>query len=222
MSRMFLRVYIHINKDINSAKSRLHMLREKVLYLMLLAAAACAAQQPSASVPQPPESFNKMVRSHVAAMMKEGYAQELSWDDLNHGHIFAPSREGCYSSLDSLLGDVKQVLYHTRRYKYDWVYDESPEKKTQRSIVGFKDGTITPAIEFVGKENLASRSIFRFNRLGLIDVEDVTKVRPDLSHDGHYTCVVVGGQNRNVSFEFHIDENMKVSFGMEYPKYPRR
>jgi hypothetical protein len=172
----------------------------------------------SSSVGVAERSFDAIVHSHIEQMLAEGYAQSLSWDDLYHGHIMVKrGEEDCYGSLDELLGRTEVILYHTAEHNYRWGSGATPpEQKIPRSVIGFMDGTIEPAIDFVGQENLESD--LRYVVYGTVGIEDIVQKRPDLytgNRIGDNTCVKIDGEERPTSFEFHIDENGAVTFGRE-------
>jgi hypothetical protein len=187
--------------------------RREFLELLVVAAGTL-----SCSTPQPAR-FEKVVRSHVTQILEKGYAESLAWDDLSYGRIFVRrGKEGCYANMNELLENVELIAYYSAEFKNRWDDFRTPlEKKIPRSIVGFMDGRIMPAIDFVGRENLKNE--WRYNRFGIVDIDDIVRKAPHLYNGNAVadnTCVMVDGKQRPTSFQFHIDEHMKITFGREY------
>lgn len=185
-------------------------------FLELLALATLGACTPQ---PTPSERFEKIVRSHVTQILEKGYAQSLQWNDLKYGRIFVPrGKEGCYANMDELLDNVKLIAYYSDEHGGRWQNSRAPpEKKIPRSIVGFMDGRIMPAIDFVGRENLHNEP--RYLNYGIVGINEIARKLPHLhpgNEVGANTCVMVNGKRRPTSFLFEINERMQVTFGREY------
>lgn len=108
---------------------------------------------PSASFPVP-EKFGNLVARHVEEMYRMGYFRALDESDFDHGHIVLVRGPKKYGSLKKLLERTGLILYHTDEHSGRWESQSQvpPEKRIQRSIVGYPDGRIRPAIELIAEK----------------------------------------------------------------------
>ncbi|MBU6501070.1 MAG: hypothetical protein KGJ89_03005 [Patescibacteria group bacterium] len=96
-----------------------------------------------------PEKFGKLVSSHIDLMFREGYFMSFSDNDFSHGHLLLKAdRKESYNSLDELSQDIALVVYHTDESGVRWGGQGqlSPLRRKQRSLAGYLDGSIRPAI----------------------------------------------------------------------------
>lgn len=111
-------------------------------------------------VKHPDKWFGKIVEKHVQDMFERGYAEEISNGDLFHGHLITENPPGFnrnkdyYKSTDDVFRQTHSILYHTAEYNKRWSVKEANlpfHKRTPRSILGFMDGTISPAFDVLFK-----------------------------------------------------------------------
>lgn len=130
----------------------------KRLASIVLAAGLALGITPKANEPT---KFESMVASHVDEMLTQGYAKKIDETDLFHGHLVFRKKEDCYKNLSHALDSFDFILYHTDESLKRWESQKGePKNKTQRSIVGFRDGTIRPAVDVMGEENIIAWSTY--------------------------------------------------------------
>lgn len=99
-----------------------------------------------------PDPYVDVVQTHVQAMYDRGYFTDLISNDLWHGHlIMKPGAVPEYHDVGALLEDAALFVYHTAEFADRWAR-QAPlplERRTPRSIVGFWDGSVIPAINLV-------------------------------------------------------------------------
>lgn len=135
----------------------------------------------------PDEWFGKIVEKHVRAMFDKGYAEKISDEDLFHGHLIIKNPPGfnrnkdCYKSMNDVLRQTYSILYHTAEYNKRWGVKEAHlpiHKRTPRSILGFMDGTISPAsdisFKLIGSRNNSSKyGLSAYYEHGTLFTEDI-------------------------------------------------
>jgi len=101
-----------------------------------------------------PDPYLGVVGRHVEGMLARGYAADVVSNDLFHGHLLLKPDAGYeYADVGGLLEDATLFLYHTAEFSGRW---EGEKKRglpawmrNPRSVAGFWDGRITPAITLV-------------------------------------------------------------------------
>jgi len=101
-----------------------------------------------------PDPYVDTIGSHVNAMLARGYAADLVSNDLFHGHLLLKPDAGYeYTDVGALLNDAALFLYHTAEFSGRWEREKKrglpAQMRNPRSIAGFWDGRITPAIALV-------------------------------------------------------------------------
>lgn len=111
-----------------------------------------------------PKELADLIAVHIEKIFEAGYAQSFSVDpdaggDFYHGHLIwrtdsdvaSVFRVGAGNKSD--ISQIAMILYHTAEETDRWQKVEAHlpiEKRTPRSIVGYLDGSIRPAIDIVG------------------------------------------------------------------------
>lgn len=122
-----------------------------------------------------PDRLGKIISSHVEMMHQQGYFENLSEKDFDHGHfILRQGADFFYYSLDEFFKNVVMILYHTQEHTQLWRNQARAgipfERRTPRSILGFLNGMIRPAVEFADM-NFSQRSGYEL--AGTIDSYNV-------------------------------------------------
>lgn len=179
-----------------------------------------------------PMRLGRVVESHINSMFRAGLFFSFADEDFNHGHIVrrAGNKEE-YGSLDEFLKDAAFIVYHTDENASRWVSlrqaDLPPEKRIQRSIVGYLNGKIKPAIELVGESQ--KNELPYYECCGTVAGDDLERARPELARYNQLVVVVFQGKKCLLFSQFAIERNELGRFssgGMRYEifftlKFPR-
>jgi hypothetical protein len=99
-----------------------------------------------------PKNLGDIVLQHINVAKNASYYDELSHDDFFHGH-FLFARSANYGSANEFFSDITAILYHTAEYNDRWSQEEklglSPLERRQRSLLGFLDGNVAKAVDWV-------------------------------------------------------------------------
>jgi hypothetical protein len=185
-----------------------------------------------------PGWFGKIIASHVEMMYQLGCFKNLSEEDFDHGHFILRQNAGFfYNSPDEFLKNVAMVMYHTQEGTNLWRKQMTAgvpiEKRTPRSILGFLNGIIRPAAEFVSMNPsqldsyLRSGTVDSFNvrdTLGLFDRESDLYVAIDWKWHKPEELLCIRPFSRG---RYRVDEvRYDILFGMflmnqSQPKLPK-
>ena len=153
----------------------------------------------------PPQALGDLMAIHIRKIIDAGYATELSQEDLYHGHlIWKRNSDNDLLRLDRDIysymsggatsdpyGPLAMILYHSAESGERWEIAEQYlpiDKRTPRSIVGFLDGSIVPAIELLKVEIDTGRFILPddYTLYGSIREIDLAQANPNLFAAGAY------------------------------------
>jgi hypothetical protein len=176
-----------------------------------LAALAFSAVALTSSSVNQPSPFELLVSKHVDAILQEGYAESIQASDLNHGHLIINKHKGCYGNLGELISNTRMVLYHSDEGGKRWQKETRPNKdRVQRSIVGFPDGSIKPAIKVLKDEYNTNKDYYEC--CGTIIPWDLSAAYS--LHDTITACV----SSQYIGLYFYFDKYKNLRFGEEIEK----
>ncbi len=132
-----------------------------------------------------PDPYPAVIKRHVDAMYAKGYFSDLVSNDLWHGHLLMnPGAPDAYDDPAALLNDTALFLYHTDEEASRWERERAnglpTGQRVPRSIVGFWDGTVRPAILLVSP---ARARLKYYEKYGTVQDDDIFASRPDLIQD---------------------------------------
>jgi len=142
-----------------------------------------------------PESFEKIVESHVQRIMDNGNAHKLSYTDFDHGHLIM--KDSSANTIDELIKDTICVLYHTRESGMDEGGGFPKEK--ERSLVGLMNGKVIDAKDLVGPDVLEGK-IYR--DFGTIYGTDVARALNGTDHHEKYWTVLYIRKSKDGEFDY--------------------
>ncbi len=129
-------------------------------------------------------SLAGLIHQHILLMQERGYFEEISKRDFFHGHLIHKTFED-QVSRDEFEKEVSAVLYHTAEYNRRWEIESSerpnPEQRTQRSIIGWPNGSLDPAIKRIDLNDLKTGRKRLYHLAGTIYVTDIVEQNPHLS-----------------------------------------
>ena len=143
-----------------------------------------------------PDWFGKIISSHVEVIHMAGCFERLCQEDLDHGHfIFRQNTELFHDSPEELLKKVTVVLYHTHEGSNNWqkqILAGVPLwKRMPRSLAGFLNGMVSPAINFV---SLPPAQVETYVNRGTIDPFDVRNTLELFNREGDLRVMIKGSQ----------------------------
>jgi hypothetical protein len=131
-----------------------------------------------------PKRFGELLLKHIASAKTKAYFEELSQQDLYHGHLLllgTKEQIPSYPSPEAFFGDVTSVLYHSAEKTDRWSEEAGKgipvSERTPRSFLGWKDGAVQPAIEIAPKPYF----VRNYADSGTVYDSDIAAARPDLS-----------------------------------------
>ena len=122
-----------------------------------------------------PEALNKVIQEHIGAAKAAGYFDELSLDDLFHGHALLATAQTTFATPGEYFSRISAIVYHSAEYNNRWLLGD----RRPRSFIGRTDGShsVRPAIDLIPK-GLPLRG---YERSGTVYQDEVGKAHPELS-----------------------------------------
>ncbi len=129
-------------------------------------------------------SLANLVHKHILSMKEKGYFEEISQMDFFHGHLIHKTFKDRVSR-DKFGKEVSAILYHTAESNKRWSIESSEkpdhEQRTQRSLIGWPDGSVDPAIQWIDLNDLKVGRKRIYHLAGTIYTSDIAEQNPDLS-----------------------------------------
>lgn len=99
-----------------------------------------------------------IIAKHTRNMIDEKWADDLTSRDLDHGHMLMKPDWECAEPCtpDAVMDGVAAFLYHTAENAGRWAGEAEDgvdvDERTPRSVIGWFDGTVQPAVELVWEQ----------------------------------------------------------------------
>ena len=128
-----------------------------------------------------PNETSSLVKSHLQAIVDKGWAK-ITPGDLYHAHILmAPNTRNVkeFGSPEELLSRMVGILYHSDEMLFRWRLEDgdlSLEQRRPRSIIGYLDGTVAPAVGLLPEPLIA----LDYEWSGTIHPDDLATAQPKL------------------------------------------
>lgn len=174
-----------------------------------------------------PKPWADILRNHVSSILRNRWAHDLTPRDLDHGHLLMKPGWECTSpcELDEVMAGVAAIMYHTAeragRWKNEGERGVPVDRRTTRSVIGWPDGRVQPAIELVSsfRERLTA-----YDSNGTVFDNDLPTLRPDLFMQHPLYPIRVVGSDADITcelsnqFDILQDDNGRFALpdGREY------
>jgi len=99
-----------------------------------------------------PDPYIDVIGRHVEVMYARGYFRDFTAKDFWHGHLMLrPHEDREYRTAGELVADTALFVYHTAEFSERWARESGKPaaQRNPRSLVGFWDGSVVPAITLV-------------------------------------------------------------------------
>jgi hypothetical protein len=99
-----------------------------------------------------PDPYIDVIGRHIQQMHDRGYFRDFTSKDFWHGHfMLRPDSPGEYADAGELVSHAALMVYHTAEFSERWKSESSKpaSSRNPRSLVGFWDGSVVPAINLV-------------------------------------------------------------------------
>lgn len=139
------------------------------------ASSLCAAPNGDEVLIHFPESLERAIQAHVRAAKAAGYFDELSVEDLFHGHALLVTDSTAFVTPADYFSRIRAFVYHSAEYNNRW---RSGDRRP-RSFVGWIDEgrPVQPAIDLIPK----SFRLRDYQRSGAVNQDEIGKTHPELS-----------------------------------------
>jgi len=137
---------------------------------------------PAVHIPLP-EPLAFFLLQHVRGMLAHGWAEDLTSMDLDHGHLLMKPGFTCPKPCtpERVAAGVAAILYHTAERSDRWEEEGTrgvpADRRTPRSIIGWPDGSVHPAIELVREQ---TAHLTAYESCGTVFHSDLPRLRADL------------------------------------------
>ena len=122
-----------------------------------------------------PEALNEAIQEHIEAAKAAGYFDELSLDDLFHGHTLLAAAQTTFATLEDYFSRIRAIVYHSAEYNNRWNQGD----RRPRSFVGRVGDvhSVRPAIDLIPK----GFPLRGYERSGTVYQDEVGRAHPELS-----------------------------------------
>lgn len=99
-----------------------------------------------------PDPYIDVIGKHVETMYSRGNFRNFTSTDFWHGHLMLrPNNVQEYRNAGELVAGAALVVYHTAEFSERWSKEAGTplDRRNPRSLVGFWDGSVVPAISLV-------------------------------------------------------------------------
>lgn len=130
-----------------------------------------------------PGPWAPLIGGHVRSIMKARWADDLNARDLDHGHLLMKPGWTCAKPCTpgAVLKGVAAIMYHSAEGAGRWAAEAKQgielDKRRHRSIIGWPDGRVQPAVELVWEQR---HGLSGYESNGTVFDRLMPEYRPDL------------------------------------------
>jgi len=122
-----------------------------------------------------PEALNEAIQEHIEAAKAAGYFDELSLDDLFHGHALLATAQTTFATLEDYFSRIRAIVYHSAEYNNRWNQGDRRPRSFVRWVGDVP--SVQPAIDLIPK----GFPLRGYERSGTVYQDEIGRAHPELS-----------------------------------------